>query len=320
MMWIVVALAVCATAPVVYGATGSVAWCYHLPDCNYTKWPELSPKYCNGSRQSPINIVSSSATGNSSLGAFTFDGFKIKTAMTSMENTGKTVKVHLASGVGVSGGGLSERYNSLQFHLHWGNKTTHNGSEHTVNGKRYPMELHIVNLKSSHNGNVTAGIADSTGLAALGFFIDVMSGGGTNQPDAWHKLSSYLTNITLKGQSVNITPEFTLDDLLTGVDRTKYYRYLGSLTTPACNEAVVWTVFKEPVKVSKNVIDLFSTTLHVNTTASSPLMTNVYRGIQPALAVTTQAQVATTPASSGSPFKPSYLLGALALILALGRN
>ena len=49
----------------------------------------------------------------------------------------------------------------------------------------------------------------------------------------------------------------SLDDLLEGVDRTKYYRYLGSLTTPACNEAVVWTVFKDSIKVSKDVVSYF---------------------------------------------------------------
>ncbi|XP_029977966.1 carbonic anhydrase 4-like [Sphaeramia orbicularis] len=315
MKWFIVALVVCATAPMVFGATGNVEWCYHLPECNYTKWPEIAPQHCSGNRQSPINIVSANATGDSSLWVFTFYGFDSTAAMTKIENTGKTVKVTLAGGVGVEGGGLSERYDSLQFHLHWGNGSSVPGSEHTVDGKRYPMELHIVNLKSSHHGNTTAGIADSTGLAALGFFIDVMSGNATGQPEAWRKLTSYLHNITLKGQSVAISSAITLNQLLSGVDRTKYYRYLGSLTTPTCNEAVVWTVFKEPLKVSKDLIDLFSTTVHVDTTASSPLMIDVYRGIQPDLAVRTQSTT-----GSGSTFKPSYTLGIVTLILALGRN
>lgn len=60
---------------------------------------------------------------------------------------------------------------------------------------------------------------------------------------------------------VEFTEEISIDDLLGDVDRTAYFRYNGSLTTPSCNEAVVWTVFKESVKVDQNLV---RATLHLH--------------------------------------------------------
>lgn len=54
------------------------------------------------------------------------------------------VKCKLMEGlVEVSGGGLGHVYCSLQFHFHWGSEGSHDspGSEHTVDSKRYPMEV-----------------------------------------------------------------------------------------------------------------------------------------------------------------------------------
>uniref|UniRef100_A0A8C2YXC1 Carbonic anhydrase n=1 Tax=Cyclopterus lumpus TaxID=8103 RepID=A0A8C2YXC1_CYCLU len=287
-----------------------LAWCYHEPSCNDSTWPTIATKFCNGSRQSPINIISASAQLDTNLTAFTLNNFN-GNSLKSITNTGKTVKVTLNSGISISGGGLSGAYDSLQFHLHWGNGSSVPGSEHTVNGKRYPMELHIVNSKAIYAGNTTLAVSDSTGLAALGFLIEV-------RKDAFQffvtliylnyvsHLMAPLIPFLPSGDSSEVS-QISLTDLIPGVDTTRYYRYLGSLTTPSCNEAVVWTVFKDTVKVSKDVIDKFSKMIYV-TNSTSPLIVNNFRNLQPALSVTT---------SSSS--KTCYSVGLMALTVLLGR-
>jgi len=51
------------------------------------------------------------------------------------------------------------------------------------------------------------------------------------------------------GESLSF-PAFPLMNLLP-TDKTKYFRYPGSLTTPPCSEAVTWTVFKDPIEISQ---------------------------------------------------------------------
>lgn len=71
----------------------------------------------------------------------------------------------------------------------------------------------------------------------------------------WSNLK-FTFDLMFSGDQVAITARITMDSLLEGVDRTKYYRYLGSLTTPPCNEAVVWTIFKDPIKVSQDLVSM----------------------------------------------------------------
>nr|XP_040032196.1 carbonic anhydrase XVb [Gasterosteus aculeatus aculeatus] len=307
-------LTLCALVPSAHFANNAIAWCYHLPTCNDSTWPTIATISCNGSRQSPINIVSGSAQIDPNLNAFTFSNFDSPLAMDTITNTGKTVKVNFVRGISISGGALSENYDSLQFHLHWGRGASVPGSEHTVDGRRYPMELHIVNSKSSYKRNTTLAVADSTGLAALGFMIEEMGGDATGQPASWQTLSSYLAQIPNSGDKVLMQPGVSLTDLLPGVDITRYYRYLGSLTTPSCNEAVVWSVFKDTIKVSRDVIDRFSTMLRVSN-STSPLIVDNYRNLQPALRVTTQLASSTSSAS-----RTCYSLGLMFLSVLLGRT
>uniref|UniRef100_A0A8C5BU17 Carbonic anhydrase n=1 Tax=Gadus morhua TaxID=8049 RepID=A0A8C5BU17_GADMO len=113
-------------------------------------------------------------TRSYSLGEFLLEGFDVaQPGQWKLNNDGHSVVLDVGGGLSVSGGGLPGVYHTIQLHFHWGSPSS-NGSEHTVDGQRYPMEMHIVNMKSTHP-NVSVALGDPTGLAVLGVFVDVSS-------------------------------------------------------------------------------------------------------------------------------------------------
>jgi len=71
------------------------------------------------------------------------------------------------------------------------------------------------------------------------------------------------------------TKQFKLESLLPE-DTTRFFRYGGSLTTPGCNEIVVWTVFRAARPVSGKQMTAFRQ-LFVTT----PTMKNNFRPTLP---------------------------------------
>ncbi|XP_063789102.1 carbonic anhydrase 4-like [Pseudophryne corroboree] len=232
-------------------------------------WPPLGS--CNGTQQSPIDIAQDTVQYNGSLGSIIFTNYSNSNTLLTISNTGHTVEVAIGNGVSVSGGGLPSVYTAIAFHFHWGNIS--NGSEHRLSGKQYPMEMHIVHTKNGMT--LTDAKKDRTGIAVLGFFIDIMESANTSQLSM---ISGVLNEVSIPGTTLPLNYTLSLDTLLGNVNRTMYYRYLGSLTTPTCDEAVIWTVFNNPILVPTQVIQSFSSALKSN---ASGMLETIMKNFRP---------------------------------------
>ena len=81
-----------------------------------------------------------------------------------------------SNGAGISGGPLASSYILAQFHFHWGSRRGQ-GSEHTINGKAYDAELHLVHYKSSYDSFAAAfDAARPDSLAVVGIFLQEADG------------------------------------------------------------------------------------------------------------------------------------------------
>jgi carbonic anhydrase len=135
------------------------------------KWGELYP-IANGSRQSPIDINSGECHRDNSLPSLPLKiEYDVRGKI--ITNTGAGWRVDFDNGHSLlEGGPLSYRYKLEQFHCHWGKDETE-GSEHTVNGNCYPMELHLVHWNCDKYESFMDAVDKEDGLAVLGIFYEV---------------------------------------------------------------------------------------------------------------------------------------------------
>ena len=106
----------------------------------------------------------------------------------------------------------------------------------------YPMELHLVHYKATYAGLLeAAGSGAQDALAVLGIFFEIQTEDNAKlKPliDAVKSVKEYT-----KDTKETEMEQMELKDFLPR-NTDQFYRYEGGLTTPGCNEVVVWTVFK----------------------------------------------------------------------------
>jgi len=227
-----------------------------------------------GERQSPVDLPSGPAT--TVLPPLFLAHWDAPVAAVSLRNDGHSVNIAITPrrttlNPTLSGGGLGHMYTLAGAHLHWG-AGPGAGSEHTMAGLPYSMELHFVHYKESAGGLGSAlaeGEADS--LAVLGVFLQL----STTPHPGIARLIPGLAAVRETGSRAMADPLFTMAQLLPE-DLNTFYRYNGSLTTPGCNEVVQWTVLKQPLQISRDQLEAFRQLLD---STGRPLVDN-YRDVQ----------------------------------------
>jgi len=205
-------------------------------------WSKLFPVAEAGVRQSPININAGNSQDDDNLPPLVpkFDSVPNMT----MENTGASWKLNFPEErSSLTGGPLEANYRLSQIHAHWG-KEKGRGSEHTMNGKMYDGEMHLVHFNTKY-GSFGDAVDKPDGLAVLGVFLQV----GAGEHKEFAKISAQLKNIKKKGKVVTITEEIDPNFLLPECE--DYFTYPGSLTTPPLLESVDWLVYEKPIVISE---------------------------------------------------------------------
>eukprot|EP01114_Cavostelium_apophysatum_P022727 TRINITY_DN8320_c0_g1_i1.p2 TRINITY_DN8320_c0_g1~~TRINITY_DN8320_c0_g1_i1.p2 ORF type:complete len:300 (+),score=81.49 TRINITY_DN8320_c0_g1_i1:1104-2003(+) len=227
--------------------TRATHWSYE-GESGPSHWGDLDATYAtckSGHHQTPINIAESpSSVHGYPFADLEWTSGEVENAQ--VDNNGHTVVIDGSSANTLTGGPLfSDQYQLLQFHMH-------GPSEHTVNGKQFPLEVHFVHRH-----------IDGEDLAVVGVLFDV--GLSDNE---W--LENVLDNLPEDEEApvkhINIVP-------YDGLPYHKgYYHYSGSLTTPPCSEGVNWFVMKEVQSLSQRQLNEWLDVVPVSSRPTQPVL------------------------------------------------
>uniref|UniRef100_A0A7N6BSW2 protein-tyrosine-phosphatase n=1 Tax=Anabas testudineus TaxID=64144 RepID=A0A7N6BSW2_ANATE len=211
---------------------------------NQRNWGKKYP-FCNGARQSPVDIDETFTQVRLQYQNLQLEGWDKLTAESStIHNNGKTVAIDVEGEFFVSGGGLSSRFRVGRITFHWGRcNATSDGSEHSLNGMKYPLEMQIYCYDPDEFQSLDEAVREGGRISAVAVLFEVAQ-------------CVICAVSTVSRFGTRLMEAFTLRSLLPN-NTDKYYIYNGSLTAPPCSEMVEWIVFKHTVTISETQLEVF---------------------------------------------------------------
>ncbi len=199
---------------------------------------------CEGESQSPIDIRISNVKFDSNLTPLSLNGYttNMYSYVWNFTHNGHTIIAYpppLAR-LSISGANLAEVFYLVQFHFHWG-YNAYQGSEHTIDGRKYPLEIHFV-----HQAHF------SGAFAVLSILFDLQRDDNLYIND----LLSILNQTT--NTSISIQHQINISRLFPTVSSPHFYLYNGSLTSPPCTENVTWIIIARHIPISPYQLEVFT--------------------------------------------------------------
>jgi carbonic anhydrase len=223
------------------GAQEIPRWSYDDDYTGQEEWGALSKDYsaCElGTQQSPVQIAYTKTAD------IPFLDMHYAKATGEMHYDGRIMEIAVDNGHTLTMEGDTYRLETIQLH---------SPAEHVIRNDFYPLEIELLHENVAGKKLIVAV------FAKLG--------------DANPALAPVIEHAPAVGKSSKV-----IFDLSAWLPAGRgYYAYTGSLTTPPCTEGIEWRIFKQPIVVSKEQLDVLGRIIGRNARLLQPIYMRTVR-------------------------------------------